>query len=92
MRAGRPEGTTRVCGLDQQFRALPVRDVQLTDPETGAVWGLGYETIWYPSQEEIDALTLRRPVKVLLIGIAPDQPVLPMKVMVGDTETVGDES
>lgn len=78
MQIGRVAGCTRVCGKDQGFMGLPLRDETLIIENVGVVNQM--VSAWIPSPKELEALNAGAPVHVKIWGVSP----APMIVEVGD--------
>jgi len=82
MEIGRIEGATRVIGKAQGYYGLPVRDEAknlgdlphmletamhstVTGPNTPTI-----QTCWFPSPDEIDAISKGAPIYLNLVGVA----------------------
>ncbi|MCA0278482.1 MAG: hypothetical protein LCH86_20995 [Proteobacteria bacterium] len=69
MQIGRISGCTRVIGQSQGYLGLPLRDVVISctvnGPETPAM-----ETAWFPTPDEIAAITAGAPVILRVLGTA----------------------
>lgn len=64
------EGTTRMCGVDQGYIGLPVRDETIVDELLGGTINVMH-TAWKPSPEEIAAIVAGSCVIVSMLGNNP---------------------
>jgi hypothetical protein len=68
MQIGMVEGCTRVIGKSQGYIGLPLRDelihCSVNGPNTPAMI-----TAWYPTPEEIAAITAGAPVHLRILGV-----------------------
>lgn len=81
MQIGRIIGATRVAGVEQGYKGLPIRDELVRN-------GTGKEipcmtTAWIPDPAELAALNAGASVHVMILGTIPP----PMKVGVGEAPT-----
>lgn len=78
MMVARIEGATRVCGKDQGYFGLPLRDEMVVDTAADTRCN-SMTTAWLPTPEELVALNAGAAVHVLILGTMPP----PMMVKVG---------
>lgn len=74
MEIGRIEGANRVCGKQQGFLGLPVRD------EWQEGQGNVMVTAWIPNPAEMAAIAAGAPIHIRIMGVTPQ----PMMVGVGE--------
>lgn len=86
MKIGTPEGVTRVCGAEQGYQPLPIRDEGVSMMLNGQLMvAAAMITCWEPTEDERLRLLAGEPIYLRTLGTVP----APITVGVGDPKTYG---